>query len=156
MATDKQNCYQSEIKNPNVSMELHQLQLALLVPDDSLLRFFRTRNKFYRAKRGIFHLGWVLPSNIGWHLIETNCRSKPDPRVSQIFFSPFPDFYINSLFESLVESIDRYCLSTNDFYSDLSEFLTGPKHALFQLGMGLLKVWRKEKERVLLRVFILL
>ena len=39
------------------------MQMALLVPDDSLLHFWQIKNIICIAQRNIFHLGWVLPSN---------------------------------------------------------------------------------------------
>ena len=44
-------------------MRLHQMQMALLVPDDSLLCFWCIKNITCFAKCEIFHLGQVLPSN---------------------------------------------------------------------------------------------
>ena len=44
-------------------MKLHLMQMALPVPDDSLLCFSAHKNVFYFAKSDIFHLGYVLPSN---------------------------------------------------------------------------------------------
>ena len=43
-------------------MRLHQLQMALLVPDDSLLCFWSIKNIFCFAKRNIFHGWYVVPS----------------------------------------------------------------------------------------------
>ena len=50
-------------------MGLHQMQVALLVPDDSLLLLWHIKNLICLAKRDIFHLGLALPSNIWWSLI---------------------------------------------------------------------------------------
>ena len=39
------------------TMVLHQLQMALLIPDDSLLHFAQFKNSFYQSKQDLFHLG---------------------------------------------------------------------------------------------------
>ena len=38
--------------------------MALLVPNDSLQRFFTPQNNFFQWKRDIIHPGWVLPCNV--------------------------------------------------------------------------------------------
>ena len=47
--------------------------MALLAPNDSLLRFLLTQNKFYQSKQDIFHLGYVMLSNVDdLHLLYPN------------------------------------------------------------------------------------
>ena len=45
-------------------MRLYQLQMAQLIPDNSLLRFQLMKEKFSFVKQNILHPGYVMPANI--------------------------------------------------------------------------------------------
>ena len=85
-------------------MGFHQLQMAPLVPNFSLLRFLSSKTFFVHQKRPIFHPGSVLTSSIVFCLMKPNysrgysARLVASTEAEKRFIGSGPVFNVIKLF----------------------------------------------------------
>ena len=73
-----------------LAIRLHQVLMALLVPDDSLVHFWHIIHILCYAKCDIFQLGWVLPSVIAlFHWNSVSSKNNQSKLVARQFHQKY-------------------------------------------------------------------